>query len=421
MKQLEVYLDGEACGTLSQTPAGNLGFAYHEAYRTRPDATPLSLSMPLSASAYRKKQALPFFQGLLPDNPLALEAMARRYDVSARNPFALLEHVGSDVAGAIQVLPPGEASTDGRKKPDSERPVSTAEIVQMLETVIEEYQSGVSGTQHVGRFSLAGAQPKIALRRTNQNWSVPLEGAATTHILKPVSGDLPRIDVIEYITMRAAGLMGIRVARSTLETFGDVQVLVSTRYDRRQEGLHITRLHQEDLCQALSVSPEKKYQHREGGPGVGAIADLFRSLPEPEDQDAAAREFFAALAFNTLAGCTDAHAKNYSVLLQGRRVRLAPLYDLASIAGYWDGASRVNLAMSVGGTYALDAISLTDLAQEGARLGQPDAPDVVAGLRGQIVGAFESARDELVMLRPDAKKVAHQLVDMLTRLPLLAR
>src|SRR5262249_23548720 len=54
---------------------------------------------------------------------------------------------------------------------------------------------------------------------------------------------------------------------------------------------------------------------------------------------------------------TDAHAKNYSLLLSGPQVRLAPLYDIASILPYDTVDKRkVKLAMKIGGEYKLDQI-----------------------------------------------------------------
>ncbi len=246
------------------------------------------------AVSHRKRTVLPSFRGYCRITRLALEAIARRFEVSARNPFALLEHVGSDVAGALQVLPPGVLPTDGSQREDQGQPIDSAGVAQMLRAAVDQYQTGSGATGSLGRFSLAGAQPKIALRRDGNQWSVPLGGAASTHILKPVTGALPTIDVVEYLTMRAAGLVGLSVAQSALATIEGIQVLISTRYDRRQEGNRVTRLHQEDLCQALAVSPEKKYQHQDGGPGVGAIAALVRSLPSREDQESVARHFEAS-------------------------------------------------------------------------------------------------------------------------------
>lgn len=62
--------------------------------------------------------------------------------------------------------------------------------------------------------------------------------------------------------------------------------------------------------------------------------------------------FTAALGFNWLIAGTDAHAKNSSLLLSGPHVRLAPLYDVASVLPYDEFDSRkVKLAMKVGKCY----------------------------------------------------------------------
>ena len=61
--------------------------------------------------------------------------------------------------------------------------------------------------------------------------------------------------------------------------------------------------------------------------------------------------------YNWIIGGTDAHAKNYSVLLSGAQVRLAPLYDVASALAYDDMyAARLRMAMKIGGEYGLDSV-----------------------------------------------------------------
>jgi hypothetical protein len=70
--------------------------------------------------------------------------------------------------------------------------------------------------------------------------------------------------------------------------------------------------------------------------------------------------FIDAIGFNWLIAGTDAHAKNYSLLLSvGPRVRLAPLYDVASILPYDDFDMRkIKLSMRVGGEYRLPDVGL---------------------------------------------------------------
>ncbi len=423
MKELDLYLDGILCGTVAQSSSGNLTFDYDEAYRTTPGVTPLSLSMPLAATSHKKRAILPFLQGLLPDNDDALRAMATRFSVSPNSPFALLEHVGADVAGAVQLVAKDGPASDRTGTRGQVRAVSDREVATLLEHTVLEYTEGAPFFAEVGRFSLAGAQPKIALyEMPDGGWGIPEDATPTTHILKPAVGSFRRVDVVETLTMRAAELLGNEVAQSTLVRIEGWNVFVTRRYDRELRDGEWRRLHQEDLCQALSVAPDKKYQHRYGGPGLADIARLIRSLPFEADRIAAGEGFYRAFVFNILAGCTDAHAKNYSLLLSGPSVRLAPLYDLASYAAYWDGEARLNSAMNVGGEYGLEHIGETMLIAAGQQFGVgSEAREIVEGVRAGMLEAFESACAELEDLGSEVREVAGDLLRGLRRLPLLRR
>lgn len=421
VKQLVVYLDGERCGTVEQTQAGNVSFRYDETYRLRDGATPLSLSMPLAAATHKKRAILPFLQGLLPDSEEALNAIARRFTVSSRSPFALLKHVGADVAGAVQIVSPDAESPDAVGARGNSRTVDESEVGTMLMHVLEEYADGVPYTDSVGRFSLAGTQPKVALFKNRKGqWAVPEGATPTTHILKPVAGMIRRIDVVEQMTMSAARVLGCNVAASTIQTISGLDVFVTERYDRKLEGGHWRRLHQEDFCQSLSVPPEKKYQHRDGGPGLAKIAALIRSLPLEADRQVVGRDFYRAFVFNVVAGCTDAHAKNYSLMLHGESARLAPLYDLVTYAPYWDGRARLDSAMSVDGEYSLARISAQKLVAAGKQFGVgTEADELVRSMRVGMIDAFATARDQLDLSTHEAKKIADELMSGLKLMPLV--
>ena len=98
--------------------------------------------------------------------------------------------------------------------------------------------------------------------------------------------------------MSAARHLGLNVANDdvTVTSLGD-PVFVSERYDRQLINGRWVRLHQEDLGQALSVDPRRKYQS-DGGLGAKEVAGLFRQLPARDDTSAAATCFFDALCFN---------------------------------------------------------------------------------------------------------------------------
>lgn len=140
------------------------------------------------------------------------------------------------------------------------------------------------------------------------------------------------------------------VARTRVSRFGEESAIVVDRYDRLEIDERIVRVHQEDLCQACGVAPSRKYQN-EGGPGPIQIVDLLRTaMPARAATDAIWR-FIDALAWNWLIAGTDAHAKNYSLLLSDGQVRLAPLYDIASALPYGTHEKKLRLAMKIGGDY----------------------------------------------------------------------
>jgi serine/threonine-protein kinase HipA len=143
-------------------------------------------------------------------------------------------------------------------------------------------------------------------------------------------------------------------ARSEVRWFEDQIAIVIERYDRERTESGMIRVHQEDVCQSLAVLPTLKYEN-EGGPGARTIVELIRTFSGRSDEDVS--RFVDALAFNWLIAGTDAHAKNYSMLIGAEgRARLAPLYDVASILPYGFDLQRVRLAMKIGDEYRLQDI-----------------------------------------------------------------
>ncbi|WP_200957925.1 HipA domain-containing protein [Sphingomonas sp. Root710] len=230
-----------------------------------------------------------------------------------------------------------------------------AEIAARIRQLRED-QSAWRRPGDTGQFSLAGAQPKTALLLQKDRWGVPSGRIPTTHILKPPSADFDGHAENEHFCLVLARALGLPVATSTVMRFGDEVVFVVERYDRQATDRGVIRIHQEDMCQALGVLPTHKYEN-EGGPGVSMIAGLLRENSRTPVEDV--QTFLDAIALNWLIGGTDAHAKNYSILIGAAgRVRLAPLYDVASILPYDDfDPMRAKLAMKIGGKYRLRDIS----------------------------------------------------------------
>lgn len=357
-RELEVLLGHHHAGTIKQLKGGRLTFEYSAPYSTLRGATPLSVSMPLQVSTHTDGRITPWLWGLLPDNDAVLSRWARQFHVSGNSAFSLLATpIGEDCPGAVQLLSPERLAEVTRNEPPSDVEwLSEAQVATRLRELKEDSTAWL-GTRHGGRFSLAGAQAKTALLYDPAHgWGAPQGGAATTHIIKPSIEGLDDHDLNEHICLSGMRVAGLRAVRSSIERFEDQSAIVIARYDRLEHGGQQVRLHQEDLCQALGIHPTSKYQN-EGGPGPRDVTSLFkRTMPSPVAREAA-RAFLDALIWNWVIAGTDAHAKNYSLLLSGSQTRLAPLYDVASALPYNLPIQKMRLAMKWGSGYKLDPVS----------------------------------------------------------------
>lgn len=373
MSELVVLLDGTEVGVVRQR-AGRLTFDYDEAWRSSPGAYSLSLSLPLASARHSHAAVNAFLWGLLPDNERVLETWGRQFHVSARNPFALLGAVGEDCAGAVQLVQRGRLAELQRAGPPDVDWLSHADVAARLRVLRDDVTAWRSSADE-GQFSLAGAQPKTALYVERGRFGVPRGRTPTTHILKPA---LPAMDghaENEHLCLLLARSLGLPTASARVQKFDDVTAIVVERYDRvRVDGV-VRRVHQEDLCQALGYPPTKKYEN-EGGPSAADIVQLLRAAVVGTSDDGAGKSaadtdvwtFLDALILNWFLGGTDAHAKNYSLLLGPVQIRLAPLYDVASIFAYPSlNPRKAKMAMKVGGRYRLDEIGIRtwgDFAKE---------------------------------------------------------
>lgn len=339
-RHLVVLLSGREIGTLSQDHRTR--FQYDPAH-LRPAATPLSLSMPLRQEPWPQAQVLPWLNGLLPDRSAVRDRWATRFHVSAQNPFGLVAWMGRDLPGAVQIAQ--ESEIDELRAGRGElRPVTEPQIGERLARLRADTDAWTVDGE---RWSLGGAQAKFALVEHDGQWFEALGTNPTTRIIKPGVIGYAAQGMNEHVSMTAARTLGLRVARTRYLEFDGQPAIVADRFDRRTASGSTIRVHAEDLCQATSTPPSNKYE-TDGGPGVARISDLLRLRA---DEDSHWR-FVEAVAFNYLIGASDAHAKNYSILLSGNQVRLAPLYDIASSLPYDPASDDSDLhktAMAIGG------------------------------------------------------------------------
>lgn len=356
LHSLEVLIAGEHAGTLFQDGSGALSFAYQRGYR----GVPLSSAMPLATRTYRDKIVRPYLWGLLPEDPTTLRNVANEAGISPNNPFALLGVIGLDCPGAVQFC----QQLDDALREESVVPMDESEIVKRLRAGREEDAGWIARSEH---WSLGGQQSKFALGWYGGRWCSCEGAAATTHIFKGGVRGLSHQALNEYVCMRLAAECGIETARvEYLEFESDREAeaaIVVERYDRVRDGDAVLRLHQEDFCQALGCLPQNKYTMY-GGPGSAHIIRLLQSTGTQARENVA--RFLQMLFFNYLIAATDAHAKNYSLMLGlDGAYRLAPMYDVASIAPYVESDDWRNdppkLAMSIGGENRAGHVSVGNI------------------------------------------------------------
>lgn len=358
--ELWALLNEAFVGRFLENPHGRLRFEYAPGWRGSTVALPISLSLPLAEERHNDSDTVSaLLWGLLPDNEHTLQRWATRFQVSARNPLALLSQVGEDCAGAIQLVRPDRLEALLNGNDDHKEWLDEVQVGERLRRLRADSGAG-RRPDDVGQFSLAGAQPKIALLNEGGRWAVPSGRIPTTHILKPPSNDHDGYVENEHFCLRLSARMGLPTAHSSILRFGDEIAICVERYDRQQgaDGTWL-RVHQEDFCQALGIHPQRKYQN-EGGPSPAAMASLLRqhSLMPRTDVET----LFLALMFNWLIAGTDAHGKNYSLLLgEGGSARLAPLYDISSALPYDDlDRHKIKMAMKVGRHYRWKEINPRD-------------------------------------------------------------
>lgn len=336
---LDIWWDGRLVGQLTQNQHGELGFAYVPAWLSDEAALPLSASLPKRVEPFSRRECRPFFGGLLPEGSQR-DAAARALGVSRANDFALLDRLGGDVAGALQLLPPGEAPATPALDRRSTA-LDDAGLIRVLDALpVRPLLAGEEGL----RLTLAGAQSKVPVVLADGAVALPAPGQPTTHILKPPISRFPGTTENEAFVMRLAAAIGLDVAPVEPRVVRDRAFLLVQRYDRiAGEDGHVRRIHQEDFCQALGVPPETKYAS-EGGP---TFKDCFAILRRVAARPAVeVLKLLDAVIFNVIAGNADAHGKNFSILYDADGPRLASLYDLLATVAYPDLSPR--FAMKIG-------------------------------------------------------------------------
>ncbi|AOG03321.1 type II toxin-antitoxin system HipA family toxin [Bosea sp. RAC05] len=299
------------------TGSGQAQLIYDPAWISRSGSFPISLRMPLRPEPYEHGLVITWLANLLPESHL--QEIGQAIGVSPQDVLGLLKSLGRDTAGALAIDKPREQGDEFR----------VVETEAELERIITELprKPFLVGEEGVS-MSLAGVQEKLAVAVVDGRIAIPVKGTASTHILKPDSLNLKGSVANEAFCLSLAKAVGIETSKVTTGVAGKRSYLLVERYDRLATKSGIRRIHQEDLCQTLGFLPKDKYEYTgfgRTGPGIVALFNAVESRVSPGER----LKLLDYLILNVLVGNTDAHAKNYSLLIgAGGSAKLAPLYDV---------------------------------------------------------------------------------------------
>lgn len=316
---LNVWSDQRLVGYLWRNSQGLIGFRYEEEWLAQGEFS-ISHSLPLRREDFTPEEGLAhrFFANLLPEGGVR-DQIVRDLKI-ANTDFDLLRAIGGECAGALSIL-------QAEHRPSIEYKYHKVSNEELANLVARRGQVYTWPANERPRLSLAGAQDKCPILVKDGTYWLPKKESPSSHILKFELSDYRHLPAYETFTTLLADAIGLPVVDIQMRSIAGTHYALIERYDRYPlESSQIGRLHQEDFCQALGFGHERKYQEY-GGP---TFADCYRLVQDVSTDPANDVQYLLRWQiFNVLAGNSDGHAKNLSLLYRSDgEVRLAPFYDL---------------------------------------------------------------------------------------------
>jgi serine/threonine-protein kinase HipA len=375
-KRLRISLPACRVGALSQDGTGRVHWRPEEAWEKSGQRPGLGLHFQRQPGPRAALNELPcWFENLLPERETPLrERFARAYNLREGQSYALLGALGRDLIGAVEAH---------RDDPDA-----VAEVGAVEEPSKETDPQG----GHFRMSALTGVQLKFSMSMVNDRLVLAARSGHSQWIVKIEGRDYEGLAEVEHTTMQWARLAGLPVPDCVVVAFdrlaglpegwveGRPPALAVRRFDRRDDG---SKIHQEDLCQALDVRPSNKYG--DGAPRVAFEGAL--KLVTDACGEAAGRDMARRLGFMLASGNSDAHLKNWSLVWgDAMRPSLAPCYDLVATVTWdkrlgWGRSGGPDLALSFAGERSFARIDEAALAAFGARTHAWAAEEVREGIR----------------------------------------
>ncbi|TBT59805.1 type II toxin-antitoxin system HipA family toxin [Vibrio parahaemolyticus] len=360
MTSLLIHINNTKVGHLTKINNSQMQFCYDKKWLDQPHAYPISLSLPLQHQPHKGDPVANYFDNLLPDLTSKRKNIQRRYSTASTNTFDLLHAIGRDCVGSLSLVP--ETEIVDSLAPTMLEPLSIDCLHNILSAHKHNIPLGMLNKLSNFRVTVSGAQEKTTLLKIKNNWYLPNYNYPSTHILKFPIGfiqqpfstlDMTESVENEYFCVKLAETVGFHVPKVEILEVEEMKALAVERFDRywsKDEGALI-RLAQEDMCQAMSLPTNLKYQ-TDGGIGIAEIMQLLNSSTNAQkDRD----DFMRFQVFQWLIGATAVMQKNFSIFIEANGAyRLTPFYDIMSAYptshGRGINTRKLKLAMSLKST-----------------------------------------------------------------------
>lgn len=345
MNELYLLFEGSIVGRFIPDENLRLDFLYDESWLKKSDSFAISISLPLQKDSHKYPKPNIFLENLLPEEKIRAN-VERAFQIPVDSPYQFLKEFGEDLAGAFVI-----SSNHAKIRYNTKKvPLPLSFVDRAIDEGLNLYQAVAH--EYGAKFSLAGAQDKFCAIYQDENLYLSKGGLPSTYIAK-INLDFRNSQTVynEYFCMKLAKKIGLNVP-SVLLIGGKYPILLVERYDRKNQGGRIHRIHQEDFCQAQSFPSGLKYEDK-GGPSAVQNFSLIKNHSIQPIKDL--ESYLDWIAFNLIIGNNDGHSKNLSFLYQNSKCTLAPFYDLLSTAVYGNRFSK-SFAFNIGGTFRYDEI-----------------------------------------------------------------
>jgi serine/threonine-protein kinase HipA len=383
---LDVYLYGERIGTLAPLDSGgDYRFAYSQDALERYGSgiALLSTSLPTMEEPFSPDTSRAYVEGLLPEGTRRLR-LARELAIDPDDGYAMIAALGADCVGGASFLP-------------ADAPPPRPGAVQPSWATDEELEELVGGPPSRVldparpirmRAALPGVHHKLSLARplSGGRWAWPDADAASTHVVKPESGEHPEMVVNEMFCTSVVAETSLPVARTWIEEVAGHPCLVSERFDRTVCSAEPGRLHQETFCQALNFAPGAGEEDAEG-PAFAEATGLLRAVGAADRIP----DLIAMALCNYILGNGDCHGENLALMSTPTGSLLAPFYDIVSTAVYDD---PTHVGMVVADDYDENAylLELAEICEE-ARIDFELCRRVAANVSSRMTAALDSVAE----------------------------